>query len=728
MTRFLSTWRGWLFAIFTAVFLTACDPVADIVVPPQVAAGVAAEFKSQLFPANVALADGNLQYSWDFGDGGTGTGATAVHTYATPGTYDVTLSISDDMTRKFGQAYISKAKVTVVAAGATAPLVVSVMTADDQPIQGAQVTVGGVTSVVAEFARARFANTALDQPITVRVTAPGYVSTSVQLAPWAAQTPTERLAVVRMMPLASAQVLEDIAAAGPVSVGVLNATVALPANGFVNAKGEPAAGAASIIITPWDITRAADMAAFPGSRQARSEGGAIVKLISFGMMDVQVVGADGSPLQLAPGKTAQISMDLPTDKDEQGQPLAVGDTIPLWHFDEAQGLWVREGTGKVVASSTSASGLGVSATVGHFSSWNWDRVQPRAGDPDQGPIAVARSTTFRCVQPADAGGGVVQGCVIMLRQTLPNGSVLADDLSAPLGEVYFDRLVSTAAVNVRAVSNVEARRGSLTAQSGADIPSLQTIVLGAVRTTSQVPVVRVPALQIQFKDFPQSLRVNAEETGSWLEIISMTFERGGVMVDAKGVEYGGLVLVKDALGQEFLRVQSGAWAWQVTPGLPGALSLLGLDGRVTVKANIVKRTSNGQGASELASDVVTLTTHVDVPVLKQTGPLLFSQDGDFYQLWADFPRVKAIEPESRVAVRYQLVDGFGLPDGEVSPWMPAYHFDGSVDIPGAVRYNCGPTISGWYALTFEVEGLEGVTLYPTNPAYLNYGTPVCVPI
>jgi PKD repeat protein len=71
-----------------------------------------------LFDASTSTAPANnpiASYSWNFGDGSTGSGRTATHSFNTPGTYAVTLSISDGFNRT------ATATQTVDVAGGTAP-------------------------------------------------------------------------------------------------------------------------------------------------------------------------------------------------------------------------------------------------------------------------------------------------------------------------------------------------------------------------------------------------------------------------------------------------------------------------------------------------------------------------------------------------------------------------------------------------------------------------------
>lgn len=67
-------------------------PTAAFDVPNQIKAGQPATLD-----ASKSTDDGSsLTYYWEFGDGGTGNGKTVTHTWATPGTYEVTLWITDD--------------------------------------------------------------------------------------------------------------------------------------------------------------------------------------------------------------------------------------------------------------------------------------------------------------------------------------------------------------------------------------------------------------------------------------------------------------------------------------------------------------------------------------------------------------------------------------------------------------------------------------------------------
>jgi penicillin-binding protein 1A len=67
-------------------------PVAAFTAPTTGRTGKAIEVD-----ASGSTDDGKIaRYYWEFGDGATGSGVTATHTYTTPGTYEITLWITDD--------------------------------------------------------------------------------------------------------------------------------------------------------------------------------------------------------------------------------------------------------------------------------------------------------------------------------------------------------------------------------------------------------------------------------------------------------------------------------------------------------------------------------------------------------------------------------------------------------------------------------------------------------
>jgi hypothetical protein len=120
MTSLHSIYRGWLLAICAAILLTACDPIASIVLPEAAPVGTELIFKSEFLPQYKADQYQDLKYEWIFGDGTTATGPEVKHAYAQPGTYEVVLNITDAMTRAGGQAYVSKASYSVSTAATSA--------------------------------------------------------------------------------------------------------------------------------------------------------------------------------------------------------------------------------------------------------------------------------------------------------------------------------------------------------------------------------------------------------------------------------------------------------------------------------------------------------------------------------------------------------------------------------------------------------------------------------
>lgn len=247
---------------------------------------------------------------------------------------------------------------------------------DDQgvPVAGATVTVvsastvAGTDAATSTGADGRF-TLALDAatPAVLKVRKTGYTS-SFRAAASASDNATVADRVL-LLPVASTQRF-DPAQAAVLRVPGSSARVELAAGSLVREDGQPLSGTASVALTPIDPS--ADIGQMPGLMVDAASG---VPIESLGALSVEFTDASGAPLNLASGQTATIRIPATPAAGASG-PLPA--TFPLYHLNETTGRWTQEGTA-TLQTDPATGAMYYEGTVGHFSTWNADRVIERAG-------------------------------------------------------------------------------------------------------------------------------------------------------------------------------------------------------------------------------------------------------------------------------------------------------------------------------------------------------------
>jgi PKD repeat protein len=681
IARRFSIFRIWLLSLLAALSLTGCLTVADIIAPSTTEVGTTVLFKSQI-RQGLEADPAQFSYQWNFGDGATASGPQVSHAYEQPGEYTVVLTMTDAE----GSTYTSQAIVEVLPfTGTLVPVSVRVYDAtgyqmpsnwpgmQGQSLSG-PVGLSGVTVKVAgqslstdDTGRVLFQ---ISQPVQAPVaiiSKPGYLTQSVTVP---AGNTQERAVVVLLKKESPAVSIPDIAqpqtvVSGEQNLDTLAAKVVIPEQAFVDAAGQPVTGAATARVTPWNITNATDMVAFPGQRRADGGSAGVVQLISFGMLSIEFE-QNGQKLQLAPGKTAEISMDLPINQEIDGRAIVVGDTIPLWHFNESRGLWEQEGTGVVVPSDTSYTGLAVKATVSHFSSWNWDKVQD--------PVATAVSRELRCVVPVTAGGvsplAADDKCLVEITQQLANGTLLSDTLVVPAGGSVFTNFVSTAVVKFQAEALMAGNRGTATWTVNADeATSVLDILLDqqlfSTVVPGDVPVVTELGPVVTFS-LPYALYSG----------INFEVREADLAVWIKGAD-GTLTPLpfKPFFGSEYI-YDPAAWTYSyrlLGAGNAAGASMLGaLSGSLAVTLPVDRDITWEQG-QKVVGYTETLQIDVTVPVQTYSGPTLVQAPSEnsndlTFALWDEVGVSSPIQDNSQVEMSFMVISGGWTSD--YTPWLP----------------------------------------------------------
>lgn len=116
-----------------------------------------------------------------------------------------------------------------------------------------------------------------------------------------------------------------------------------------------------------------------GDLLANDVDGNETRLVSYGMLDVILTDEWGDELSI--DGTTKITYPIPAD-----MLASAPNTIPLWHFDEADGIWKEEGLATKVGNN-------YEGFVSHFSIWNFDipgleaGLEGRVVDCDGNPLA-----------------------------------------------------------------------------------------------------------------------------------------------------------------------------------------------------------------------------------------------------------------------------------------------------------------------------------------------------
>lgn len=225
------------------------------------------------------------------------------------------------------------------------------------PVESALIKIGNETTTTNERGFYLIENVQVDENFAlIEITASGYFDQFRNLKPQAGQT---NMVDAVMIDRTFTGAFES-SAGGEVQVDGGEGKVIFPPDAFVNSDGSPYSGQVIVATTYLNPTDPNINSYVPGSMLAVESDDDLAVLTTFGMTNVEMVGAGGQPLDLAEGQTA--TLEFPVQSDQAGYAPA---EIPLWYFDEATGIWREEG-------QATRSGDKYIGDVSHFTFWNCD--------------------------------------------------------------------------------------------------------------------------------------------------------------------------------------------------------------------------------------------------------------------------------------------------------------------------------------------------------------------
>lgn len=223
-------------------------------------------------------------------------------------------------------------------------------------IEGALVEIGNKSTSTNEFGFYQIDNAVVDQEYAViEVTAPTYFK---QFRSFNPKETVLNMQDIQMIPQVFTGAFQS-ATGGTIQLPG-GGQVIFQAGDLVSPDGSAYSGQVAVATAYLDPTDPTLSSYLPGSLLAVNTDDDLAVMITYGMAGVELYGSNGEILQLGDDVTASLEMPIQAE-----QMAHAPESIPLWFFDETNGIWREDG----VANKTGDKYVG---DVSHFTFWNCD--------------------------------------------------------------------------------------------------------------------------------------------------------------------------------------------------------------------------------------------------------------------------------------------------------------------------------------------------------------------
>ena len=233
----------------------------------------------------------------------------------------------------------------------------TVLDESNSPIAGVEISSAGQSAITNASGGFTFSNIQVPKiRFVVNAAKSGYFKGSYADAPIANGTSNIKIYLM------NAGVIQTVDATTGGEATLNNGSkVKLNANTVTNSDGSTYNGNVKLSVGYLDPTSENFANLIPGGdMQAQRTDNSSATLYSYGIIKVEMKSDAGSDLKIKSGNTSEITVDIPPSMEATAPA-----TIPLWHYDDATGLWKEEGT-------ATKQGDKYVGTVAHFSDWNCD--------------------------------------------------------------------------------------------------------------------------------------------------------------------------------------------------------------------------------------------------------------------------------------------------------------------------------------------------------------------